>query len=366
MIFSRSVVREIASNAGSAFSVLFCIVFTQVLIRVLSDATAGDVDTHVLFSVVALTTLTNLALILTLSVFIAVLMALSRAFRDSEMVVWFAAGQSLTAWIAPVLRFVVPVALFIATMTFVISPWAEQTLADTRDRFEHRDDVSKVAPGRFMESGGADRVFFVENLDLEGTPHVQGVFASQRNGDRNVVIVANEGHVETRPDGARFLILDHGRRYDIRPGDAANRIMEFERYAVRLESAGGMPLGNRSARTLSTLHLLKVSTPSNRGELLFRVALPVAAVVLSLLAIPLAHVNPRVGRSVNIIMAALMALIYLNTLLIMQSHVQHGKLPFAVAVVLPHLVAGGLAVALFARRLSVRRWRLWPRMAGAR
>lgn len=359
MIFNRSIVREIAGSAGSTFSVLFCIVFTQVLIRVLSDASVGDVDTNVLFSVVALTTLTNLALILTLSVFIAVLMALSRAFRDSEMVVWFSSGLSLTAWIVPVLRFTLPVAAFIAAMTLVVSPWAEKTLADTRDRFQHRDDVSKVAPGRFMESEGGERVFFVENLDLNGAPRVQSIFASQRQGDRDVVIVASQGHIETNPDGARFLILDHGRRYDVKPGDAGNRVMEFDSYAIRLESSGIVPMGTRSARTLSTLALVQDPSPGNRGELLFRIAQPVAAILLAILAIPLAYVNPRVGRSVNLIVAALLALIYLNTLLIIQAHVQHGQLSFLPALVLPHLLAALVATGLFAYRLSVRRWRLF-------
>ena len=362
MIFRRSIVREIASSAGSAFSVLFCIVFTQVLIRVLSDASSGDVDTKVLFSVVALTTLTNLALILTMSVFIAVLIALTRAFRDSEMVVWFAAGQSLTAWIGPVLRFVLPVAAFIAAMTLIISPWAESTLAQTRERFEHRDDVSKVAPGRFIESAASERVFFVENLELDGQPRVQSIFADQRNGQRDIVLVAAQGNIETHADGARFLVLNHGRRYEVTAGQASNRVLEFATYAIRLESKGEASLENRNARTYPTAQLLANPDPRNLGELLFRIALPIAAVVLALLAIPLAHVNPRVGRSVNIIIAALLAMIYFNAILIMQSQVQRDHLRFALAVCAPHVVAGLLGLFLFLRRTIVRRW--LPRLPG--
>jgi len=139
MIFRRAVVQELANGAGAAFSVLFSIVFTQVLIRLLGDASSGDLDTQALFSIVALSTLTNLPLILTMSVFIAVLIALSRAFRDSEMVVWFAAGQSLTAWVRPVLRFVLPVTAAIAALSLFVSPWAERMIAEARQRFEQRE-----------------------------------------------------------------------------------------------------------------------------------------------------------------------------------------------------------------------------------
>jgi lipopolysaccharide export system permease protein len=364
MIFRRAVVQEISNGAGAAFSVLFCIVFTQVLIRLLGDATSGDLDTQALFSIVALSTLTNLPLVLSMSVFIAVLIALTRAFRDSEMVVWFAAGQSLTAWIRPVLRFVLPVAAIIAVLSLFVSPWAERMIAEARQRFEQRDDVSKVTPGRFIESAASDRVFFVENLDLSGAPRVQSVFASQRNGDREIVIVASQGHIETHADGARFLVLNHGRRYEATAGMADNRVLEFESYAIRLESQAEAPLTNANARTFDTLHLALDPTPRNLGELLFRISFPVAAVVLALLAVPLSHVNPRVGRSANLIIAALLAMIYFQAILIMQSYVQHGRLAFSIAVWLAHAVAAALACLLFLHRISVRRW--WPRLAGRR
>ncbi len=356
MIFRRAIVQEIANGAGAAFSVLFCIVFTQVLIRLLGDATSGDLDTQALFSIVALSTLTNLPLILTMSVFIAVLIALSRAFRDSEMVVWFAAGQSLLDWVRPVLRFVLPVAAVIAALALFVSPWAERMIAEARQRFEQRDDVSKVTPGRFIESAASDRVFFVENLDLSGAPRVQSVFASQRNGEHEIVIVATQGHVETHADGARFLVLNHGRRYEVTAGVAENRVLEFESYAIRLESQVEAPLTNTNARTFATLDLLINPTPRNLGELLFRLAFPFASVLLALLAVPLSYVNPRVGRSVNLIVAALLAMIYFNSILIMQSHVQHGRLAFSLAVWLPHAVALLLLCLLFFHRISLRRW----------
>lgn len=356
MIFRRAIVQELANGAGAAFSVLFCIVFTQVLIRLLGDASSGDLGTQALFSIVALSTLTNLPLILTMSVFIAVLIALSRAFRDSEMVVWFAAGQSLAAWVRPVLRFVLPIAAVISALSLFVSPWAERMIAEARQRFEQRDDVSKVTPGRFIESAASDRVFFVENLDLNGAPRVQSVFASQRNGDREIVIVATQGHIETHADGARFLVLNHGRRYETTAGIAENRVLEFESYAIRLESQVEAPLTDTNSRTFTTLELLLSPTARNLGELVFRLAFPMAAVLLALLAVPLSYVNPRVGRSANLIFAALLAMIYFNAILIMQSHVQHGRLAFGVAVWLPHGVALALLLALFVHRISVRRW----------
>jgi lipopolysaccharide export system permease protein len=111
MIFRRAIVAELTSNAGAVLTVLFSILFSVGLVRILGEAAGGRVDNQAVFALVALTALTWLPHLLTLTLFIAVLITLTRAFRDSEMVVWFASGQSLIAWVRPVLRFVVPIAL---------------------------------------------------------------------------------------------------------------------------------------------------------------------------------------------------------------------------------------------------------------
>jgi lipopolysaccharide export system permease protein len=116
------------------------------------------------------------------------------------------------------------------------------------------------------------------------------------------------------------------------------------------------PLASSNARTFATAALLADPTPRNLGELLYRLALPVAAVVLALLAVPLAYVNPRVGRSANLIVATLLALVYLNSIQIMQASVQRGRIGFGTAVWLAHAVAVLLIVVLFYKRVSLRRW----------
>jgi lipopolysaccharide export system permease protein len=313
--------------------------------------------------------LTDLPLVLALSTFIAVLVALSRAFRDSEMVVWFASGQSLAAWIRPVLGFALPVAAGVAALSLFVSPWAERMIADSRQRFEHRDDVTKVTAGRFIESSESDRVFFVENLDVEGS-RVQSVFASQRVAGHESVIVAAQGVIETHADGARFLVLRDGRRYEGSPGVAGHRVLEFGSYAIRLDPQGGAEAvargpgaaapARRHPRSMPTTALLADPSARNLGELLGRISLPIVTCVLAVLAVPLAHVNPRVGRSANLIFATLLALLYLNGVLILQGWVQRERISFGTALLAGHAIAIALAAVLYSRRIH--RWRWIPRL----
>ena len=355
MIFGRAIVAELTNTASAVFTVLFSIIFSVGLVRILGQAAGGRVDNQAVFELVALTALVWLPIILTLTLFVSVLMALTRAYRDSEMVVWFTAGRSLTAWIAPVLRFAWPIIVSIALLALFVTPWANSQIEESRERFEKRDDVSRVSPGRFIESGGADRVFFVESIDvLDG--QVRNVFVSMRSQGREGLIVAAQGIIEVAPNGDRFLVLERGRRYEGTPGKLEYRTMEFDRYAVRLESRADQPIGERRAKTLTLMQLLSNPTPLNLGEIMWRAGLPVVALLVALLAIPLAYVNPRVGRSVNLIIAVLLFASYLNVLNTVQAYVQQARLPFWFGAWVVHALVLVLILALFARRVYMQRW----------
>jgi lipopolysaccharide export system permease protein len=368
MIFKRALREELGSTAGSVFTVLFSIMFSVALVRILGEAAGGRVDGDAVLALVALAALTWLPAMLALTLFVTVLMTLSRAWRDSEMAVWFSSGQSLLAWVPQVLRFAAPIIGVVAALTLFGSPWAERQIAESRERFLKRDDISKVAPGRFIESGSADRTFFVEDVDLQGSS-VRNVFVSHRSQGREGVIVAARGVIEVTPDGDRFLVLERGRRYEGTPGEAEYRMAEFERYSIRLDARPASALLDLAARAKPTPQLLRERNPWHDAELVRRFGMPVVTLILALMAIPLSYTNPRLGRSLNLIIAVLVFFVYLNGQSLMQGYVKSGALPLELGVWILHAGAAAVMVLLFARRLLLRQWLppwLWPGYRKAR
>lgn len=355
MVFKRAIIAELSNTAGAVFTVLFSIIFSVLLVRILGQAAAGTVDNKAVFALVALTVLTYLPTVLTLTLFITVLLTITRMYRDSEMVVWFTSGQSLLRWVGPVLRFAAPIVAIVALLALVVSPWSSRQIAESKERFSQRDDVARVAPGRFIESSNGTRVFFVETTDLKSAA-VRNVFVSHQSQGREGVIVAAEGLIEVTPEGDRYLVLGKGRRYEGVLGQPAYRMLEFERYAIRIDAKPDAPLNELQARHKSTLQLWIEDTSWARGELLWRIGLPIVTLMLVLLAIPLAYVNPRVGRSANLIVAVLAFMLYHNGLSIVQAMVQQDKLPFSVGVWIAHAVALAIVVLLCVRRVYLQRW----------
>ncbi|MBZ0093125.1 MAG: LptF/LptG family permease, partial [Sulfuricellaceae bacterium] len=145
-----------------------------------------------------------------------------------------------------------------------------------------------------------------------------------------------------------------GRRYEGLPGSAEFRIVEFARYAVRIEPYEAKQ-GAVSSKSLPTLALIQQHTPVYLGELLWRLGLPVSAFILALLAIPLSFVNPRAGRSMNLIFAVLIYMVYSNLISIVQAWVVQGKISFVTGIWSVHLFMVAVLLVLFYRRLSLRR-----------
>lgn len=352
MIFQRALHRELASAAGATFTVLFTVCVTWTLIAILGRAAGGRVASGDVVALIAFQSLNYLPTVLILTSFISVLVAITRSYRDSEMVVWFASGQSLLAWVRPVLVFGVPLVLLVAALSLVVAPWAKMKSAEFIQRFEKREDLKRVAPGQFRESSSSDRVFFVEG-STNGSTVVKNVFVSSTQGDGSSVVVAREGVIESDGKGGQYLVLKNGRRYQGVPGQADFQSMEFERYSMRVATQVPVLGADVPLNALSTPALLAVNNKYTRSELLSRISAPIVCFLLVLLAIPLGFVNPRAGSSANLILALLIFFTYNNLVKMMEASVKREKIDFALAWWPLHLIVALIVIALFAWRLNV-------------
>ncbi|MGE5522546.1 MAG: LPS export ABC transporter permease LptF, partial [Rhodospirillaceae bacterium] len=290
MIFHKALLRELATAALPTFFVLLGIMLTTQLVKLLGQAASGAITSMGVFALLGFTVLNYLPVLLSLTLFIAVLMTLTRSYRDSEMVVWFSSGLGLLRWTKPVLIFAAPLVFTIALLSLILSPWAVNKAEEFKQLMNMRDDVSAITPGVFRESGRGDRVYFVEEVEGQQN-YVANVFVSSTQHQTLGIMVARRGYQETQENGDRFLVLMNGRRYEGEAGTPEYKIYEFDRYAMRIDTGVGTT-GPPTTKTLNTLDLVRDRNPSNLAEFSWRIGLPLSALVLSVLAIPLSFVNP--------------------------------------------------------------------------
>ncbi len=354
-IFRRALVREFAGMGLLVFSILLGIVVLSQLIRLLGDAVSGALAAEGVPALMGFAALNYLPVLLSLSLFLSVLLTLSRCYRDSEMVVWFSSGIGLTRWIVPVLWYALPIVAVIALLSLALSPWALTKAEEFKDRLSSRDDVSAAAPGVFRESGQGDRVYFIEKVE-PGKNHISNVFVQSVQNGKMGTVAAQEGLQETAPNGDRFLVLLNGTRYEGVPGKYDFKIVQFERYAMRIETQEAKRTALR-LQSLPTPHLLQNPNSWNLSELEWRIGVPLSALVLALLAIPMSFVNPRAGRSLNLIVALVVYMIYNNSISVSNAWVGQGRIGALAGFLTIHLLMFIVMAGMFYHRLSVFSWR---------
>src|SRR5882724_4943372 len=352
MIFQRSLLREFAATGIATFIVLLAITITTQLIRFLGYAARGNISSDTVLTFLGFASMRYLPILLSLTLFISVLLTLTRSYRDSEMVVWFTSGLGLNSWIRPVLIYALPLVFVIAVLSLLLSPWAMAKTDEFRHQLESQDDVAAISPGVFKESRHEERVFFVERLAANLTTVANIFVHSDENGEIGTT-VAKQGYQETVPNGDRFLVLLKGRRYIGAPGSAEYRIIEFDKYGLRIEASEAkeyLP----SVKSLPTAELFGKKSADARAELIWRMGLPLSALVLCLTAIPMSFVNPRAGRSLNLMLAALLYMLYSNMLSIFQAWVTQQKIGVFLGMWSVHAVMLAVVAMMFYVRLSVR------------
>jgi lipopolysaccharide export system permease protein len=171
--------------------------------------------------------------------------------------------------------------------------------------------------------------------------------ASERDG-RLDVVTARTGELFLESQGdERYLSLHDGFRVEGDPNRLDYRMMRFDRNDIRVPDSERADVGRpESQRTVGAL--LEANDAASKAELHWRMASPLAALILCLLALPLARSPPRATRYGGMLIALLAYVVYLNLLFIGRAWIADGTLPALLGLWWVHATA-----------LSVGAWLLW-------
>lgn len=355
MIFEKSLRKELAFTTGVVFMVLFTLVTTNLMIRLLGSAAGGNINPKDVLVLIGLGMISQLGIIATASLFVSCLIVLTRWYKDSEMVIWQGAGLSLFSILQPILRFSASILFIAGVLNIFVSPWANEQSEIIRRSFQQRDDLSMLAPGQFKESNNNNRILFTESINPENNV-IKNLFVSDFGKDGQRISIANTGYIENTTSGDKQLVLNNGRHYTGTPGTPNFRITEFDKYTVLLNSK------NLNALT-RTNNMLPIWTLANnwqdknsQGEIFWRLSITLMTITLVILAIPLSYVDPRKGRYSSLIIAVLIYFSYSNILKVIQSSISSGNSNFYIYIWLPHLslVLLGVTMIYFRQNQSIK------------
>ena len=352
MIVFRYLSREVLVTLSAVSAVLLVIIMSGRFIKYLAQAASGALDPGVLFLIMGFRLPGFLQLILPLGLFLGILLAYGRLYLESEMTVLAATGMSQQRLLLITLAPAALVSLLVAWLSFSLAPQGATQFSLLINKQDAMTEFDTLVPGRFQALRDGTRVTYTEQLS-DDRVNLGGVFISEKrmssdqSKDRGItVLVAEKGHQEVRNDGSRYLILENGYRYDGNPGEANYRAIKYDTYGALLPKPDiSDEVTDRDAIPTSEL-LSGEDSPRNRAELQWRVSLPILVFIVTLMAVPLARVNPRQGRFLKLLPAILLYMAYLTILIAARGALERGKIPQALGLWWVHLIFLAIGLVL--------------------
>ena len=350
MLFKTSLTKELFYTSLSTILILSGVVIAQRSVYIFRLASKGIIPNDAIDTILVFNLLKHLPLLLSLTLFLTILITLTRWYKDSEMVIWFSSGLGLSNLIKPIIIFSLPIIILITALSLYISPWAVHKAEEFKKGLKSRDELATITPGIFKESKSDNRIFYVEGFSELGDI-VKNIFVQSVQNGKIGVVVANKGKRITNKRGEDYIIMEEGRRYEGQSNSQEFSTTNFQEYGILIEKEAPKIISvGEVYEAKSTLELLVSDSSRYKAELYWRVSVPISALLLVLLAIPLSVINPRSGRSVNIIMALLLFVIYNNLLGVFHSVVSIGNTKIWYGLWPVHLSFGTIAVYLLYRR----------------
>ena len=315
------IIREIISPL-----VIVTIIFSGLFIcfsgaKLLADATSESIGVMLIIKLILMKTMIAQDVLIPISLYAAIIIALGRLHRDQEIIVMAASGISETSIIWAVLAAVIPIAVIIGIFSIFIRPWA-YTHVYLTDAYIYGDaNFDKYQAGRFYGDEDKGRVIYLKNKNSE-TGDLDAVFMYTHGDKSSELILSKSGKQVTRK-GSDFseLQLYNGYMYRISREGKSDSIIRFEKFVYTPDSENKIGY-KRKMEDFYTL--LNSKNPEDIAELQWRLSRPLAAIILALLAIPLSRTSLRQARSEKVLIAAIVFAVYYNLTGLCQSWVEQG------------------------------------------
>lgn len=359
-IIERYLLREIALTFIGVSLLLVVMLFSSTFIRLLAETLEGDYPAGILFSLFALKGVGNIVFILPFAFFLAVLLALGRLYKDNEITALTACGAGPGRLFSGVFYIGLLVSLGIAYLSLFFGPWVSEHAVQLQDEARAKQEIEGVVPGRFNSFGPGRPMVYAESYDEE-TRRIHGVFVQLEKEGEITTLRAASAYERVETDGTRYLVLLDGYRYEGRLKRRDYRIVRFAEHGLLIKERK-VVASERRKKTVPSAELWASGGTEDWAELHWRLALPVSALLLALLAVPMSKTSPRRGRYAGLVLGIGVYMVYNNLLIAGRSAITKEEVPSQLGLWWVHLLVAGLVVLLTWRQQRVRR----PRRVGGK
>jgi len=356
LIIDRYIIREIVKPTVAVCTILIFIFGCYMATRFLADALTGEMSGIMVVVLILLRIAIALEVLLPTTLYLSVVVALGRLYKDSEMTALFACGVSMARVLRPVFFTALGIAVIVSGFSLFIRPWAYDQFYRLKAQAEANFDLERINDGTFYETENGARVIFAEKVDHQ-QDKAEGVFIRTEREDTLQVIFARQVHQSLdRATRRQILVFTDGYLYDFPRSGKAGRIIQFEQSAMPVEPRENLNLKYR-VKAASTGSLARSDNPEEIAEFQWRLSTPLATILLALLGVPLSRSSPRRGKYAKVTTAVVIFAVYYNLSALTKKWIERGILDAMPGIWWVQLLLAGLLLILLWQPSKVFPWR---------
>ncbi len=362
MIIFRYLLKEVAKTQLAVFFVLMTIFISQKFVRVLGDASEGSIPGQMVMIFIALKIPDLAGMMLPLSLFLGILLAYGRIYADNEMTVLHACGVSEWYVVRVTLVLALVTAIFTGIFTLYLAPMASEYQYQVKEQLAADSGLSSLIAGRFQKTGNEKAVVFIHDKNRDDNSFDK-VFVAQLPDEDHTedsiinssLVYAKKGQVFEDDSGSQRLVLSKGMRYHKDATNGEFQSVTFDKYYIQIQDQE-VEQKHRKLSALPTQQLFNSTDAKSAIEysatIQWRIAFPLACIILTFIAVPLSVVNPRQGKFAKMLPALMLFLGYFLLLTAMRSGVERQALPSNIGLWPIHISALFLGVILLMKDRS--------------
>lgn len=344
-ILQRYLLRELSASFIGVTLVLCAILLVNQVGTVLARAAELQYPQGVVLELIGLGAVQNVSLVLPFGLLLGIVLAFGRLYHDSEMVAAQSCGVGVWRVAVAVWLLALPVAGLTAWLDFDLGPRAAAAEVAVRAAALRAGMVAPLTPGGFRSFGGRI-VVYARSTSRDGTLH--NVFVRRGTGPSVQTTTAQRARYSLSADGrTETITLYDGEQLQGIPGSERYRIVRFAQESFPIQLPQITPAAPRIDE-IPTARLLHSPTVSLQAELQWRAALPLMALVLTVLAVPLGRLRPRQGRYAAMWSAVLAYALYANLISAARTWLERGRTPAVLGLWWVHALWLLIALAVMA------------------
>ena len=350
---ARYIRRNLLTLFFAIFFIIGLFVFGNRIVLTVQESFEQGIPFQELIPLISFNMIRDVTLILTLSLFLAIILSISQLYKNSEAIVMNSLGLGDKHFVVFIQPTVLLTFIIITFLTIYAVPWAKQQKNIVEEETKNASEFSFISKGEFEEFKQGDIIFYASESktpDTHGEQSMEEIFIYSTNEEKPMIVLASEARKYIDPrTNSTYLRLKDGIRYQGITSDENISILNFDLYDLEIVS-GELQKTLAFYTTIegkSTLELIREGGSYANAELQWRLSQPIIVLILSFFGIFLGKTSPRGGKGVNLLIGIIVFMLYNNGLLVAKRAIELGQINLLTGFLGVHLLVLMLLILLY-------------------